>query len=184
MRRLTIWAVVNVGRILALAHFLWSFAEKPLALCHCLLVCRFPHRRRILASRCRCRVQAGEAIATRCPEGGLGAVPASWTMGAEEMASRDPYLAVVVGDDVLGGRVDPAQAGDLDIDAGLLADRAGRLRPRIRRGPRLRQAVPIGRCRSARSAAARPGGSGRLRDSDDNAVGTCSKVTSGRRLSR
>src|SRR6516165_3955913 len=34
------------------------------------------------------------------------------------------YLAVVVGDDVPGVRVDPAQAGDLDVDAGFLADLA------------------------------------------------------------
>lgn len=30
------------------------------------------------------RLWAGEAIGKRCPEGGLDAVPASWTMGVEE----------------------------------------------------------------------------------------------------
>jgi hypothetical protein len=34
------------------------------------------------------------------------------------------YLAVVIGDDVPGVRVDPAQAGDLYVDTGFLADLA------------------------------------------------------------
>jgi hypothetical protein len=37
-----------------------------------------------------CRVQAGEAIAQRRPQGGLDAAPASWTIGSEEDGPRGP----------------------------------------------------------------------------------------------
>jgi hypothetical protein len=101
------------------------------------------------------------------------------------MASRDPYLAVVVGDDVPGVGVDPAQAGDLDIDAGFLADLAlggfdhgfAEVLGAARQYPQ----TVVGPLDQQQFAQVVPDGCG---DSDDNAVGTCSKVTSGRRLSR
>src|SRR5689334_3678044 len=52
---------------------------------------RFLDRRRILASGRR--VQAGGAIVPRRPQGGLGAMPASWTIRSEKGGTAEPGSA-------------------------------------------------------------------------------------------